>query len=317
MPHREYEYVSAIAQEKTLSGAAVRVGVSQPALTRFLQKEEAELGISLFQRIDNRMELTHAGECYLDYARRIMELQSQMKAALEDIARADRGRLRLGIPIIRRPFTFFSVIPEFKRRYPNVALTISEMSSTDLEEQLEQLALDCIAVNVTRRRDCFEYIPIAKEEYVLAVHKDSPLLERAVRTGGYRYPVIRPEQLSGSAFIMLGRRNRIRQFADSVLSGSRADYTISMQSSILEGALEAVANDLGCTFTPEVPLAGIRGAENIRYLALDAPGTKYEFSLLYRRGAYIPTYTQEFMDIFVRAYQAQREQEDSDGRLQE
>lgn len=305
MLNREYEYVSAIAREGTLSGAAVQLGVSQPALTRFLQKEEGELGTALFQRIDNRMVLTYAGECYLEHIKQIFAIQAHMRAVLDDIARMDRGRLRMGITGIRRPFTIFSVIPQFKRKYPNIDLTLNEFASDKLEEMLEGLELDCIAVNVTKKRDCFEYLPIAREAYVLAVHKEHPLLQAAERSDQFKYPVIRPGQLEGCSFIMLGKAHRIRQFADSVLESGRISYSTSMQSLTLDGALEAVANNLGCTFTPEVLLSYIRGSRNIRYLSLDMPGTGYDFSLLYRKGAYLPPSTEDFLTMFRDAFRNQ------------
>ena len=306
---REYEYVSAIAREGTLSGAAVQLGISQPALTRFLQKEEGELGTALFQRIDNRMVLTYAGECYLEHIKQIFAIQAHMRAALDDITRMDRGRLRVGITGIRRPFTIFSVIPQFKKKYPSIDLTLNEFASDKLEEMLEGLELDCIAVNVTKKRDCFEYLPVAREEYVLAVHKDHPLVQAAERSDRFKYPVVRPGQLEGCSFVMLGKAPRIRQFADSILDGNRIGHSISMQSRTLDGALEAVANDLGCTFTPEIMLSYIRGARNIRCLSLDTPGTGYEFSLLYRKGAYLPPSTQDFLEMFRSAFRSQRENE--------
>lgn len=306
---REYEYVSAIAREGTLSGAAVQLGISQPALTRFLQKEEGELGTALFQRIDNRMVLTYAGECYLEHIKQIFAIQAHMRAALDDITRMDRGRLRVGITGIRRPFTIFSVIPQFKKKYPSIDLTLNEFASDKLEEMLEGLELDCIAVNVTKKRDCFEYLPVAREEYVLAVHKDHPLVQAAERSDRFKYPVVRPGLLEGCSFVMLGKTHRIRQFADSILDGNRIGHSISMQSRTLDGALEAVANDLGCTFTPEIMLSYIRGARNIRCLSLDTPGTGYEFSLLYRKGAYLPPSTQDFLEMFRSAFRSQRENE--------
>ena len=306
---REYEYVSAIAREGTLSGAAVQLGISQPALTRFLQKEEGELGTALFQRIDNRMVLTYAGECYLEHIKQIFAIQAHMRAALDDITRMDRGRLRVGITGIRRPFTIFSVIPQFKKKYPSIDLTLNEFASDKLEEMLEGLELDCIAVNVTKKRDCFEYLPVARAEYVLAVHKDHPLVQAAERSDRFKYPVVRPGQLEGCSFVMLGKAHRIRQFADSILDGNRIGHSISMQSRTLDGALEAVANDLGCTFTPEIMLSYIRGARNIRCLSLDTPGTGYEFSLLYRKGAYLPPSTQDFLEMFRSAFRSQRENE--------
>ena len=306
---REYEYVSAIAREGTLSGAAVQLGISQPALTRFLQKEEGELGTALFQRIDNRMVLTYAGECYLEHIKQIFAIQAHMRAALDDITRMDRGRLRVGITGIRRPFTIFTVIPQIKKKYPSIDLTLNEFASDKLEEMLEGLELDCIAVNVTKKRDCFEYLPVAREEYVLAVHKDHPLVQAAERSDRFKYPVVRPGQLEGCSFVMLGKAHRIRQFADSILDGNRIGHSISMQSRTLDGALEAVANDLGCTFTPEIMLSYIRGARNIRCLSLDTPGTGYEFSLLYRKGAYLPPSTQDFLEMFRSAFRSQRENE--------
>lgn len=310
MINREYEYVAAIAREGTLSGAALQLGVSQPALTRFLQKEEGELGTALFQRIDNRMVLTYAGECYLEHIQQIFSIQAHMRAALDDIAQMDHGRLRVGIPGIRRPFAIFSVIPQFKRKYPAIDLTLVEMASDNLEEMLEQLKLDCIAVNVTKKRDIFEYIPIARQEYVLAVHQDHPLAAQARTSDAFRHPVVEPRQLEGSSFIMLSKSHRIRQFADSVLDGNKVNYVTSMHSRTLEGALEAVANGLGCTFTPEVLLSYIRGSKNIRYLSLDAPGTGYEFTLVYRKGAYLPPSTQDFMTMFQTAFHSQNSRED-------
>lgn len=305
MLDRAYEYVSAIAKEGTLSGAAVQLGVSQPALTRFLQKEETELGVSLFQRIDNRMVPTYAGECYLEHVKQIYSIHTHMLTSLKDIAKLDSGRLRIGIPSIRRPFTIFSVIPQFKKKYPSVDLTLSEDASDNLEDKLEQLALDCIAVNVTKKKSEFEYIPVAQQEYVLAVHKDHPLVGQAQKLDGFKYPVVTPRQLTNNSFIMLGKAHRIRQFADSVLERNRIDYSISMHSRTLDGALEAVANNLGCTFTPEVILSYIRGSKNIRYLSLDTPGTNYEFCLLYRKGAYLPPSTLDFIQMFKTAFHKQ------------
>ena len=172
---------------------------------------------------------------------------------------------------------------------------------------LEKLELDCIAVNITKKRDCFEYLPVARQEYVLAVHKDHPLAGMAERSGRFKYPVVRPGQLEGCSFVLLSKTHRIRQFADSVLDGNRISYSIAMQSRTLDGALEAVANGLGCTFTPEVMSSYIRGSQNIRCLSLDTPGTGYDFCLLYRKGAYLPPSTEDFLTMFREAFQRERE----------
>ena len=68
-----------------------------------------------------------------------------------------------------------------------------------------------------------------------------------------------------------------------------------------------MANGLGCTFTPEVMSSYIRGSQNIRCLSLDTPGTGYDFCLLYRKGAYLPPSTEDFLTMFREAFQRERE----------
>ena len=75
MYDREYEYIMAIAQTGTLSRAAVSLGISQPALTRFLQKEEQTINTKLFQKTSGRLTLTYAGECYINYIKKILSIQ--------------------------------------------------------------------------------------------------------------------------------------------------------------------------------------------------------------------------------------------------
>lgn len=303
MYNREYEYVMAIAKTGTLSKAAITLGVSQPALTRFLQKEEAELNTKLFQKTGNRMTLTYAGECYVEHVREILAIQQEMLSNIQDIACSEKGRIRVGVPSIRRPYTIFSVIPEFRKKYPSIDISLNENGSDMLEQMLDELELDVITVNVVRHKDNFTYQKVADEEFVLAVPSSSPLLDIAVDTPGCKYPALKPEQLKNENFIVLAPQHRIRQIMDKVLGTHRIDYKTSMLARTLESALEAVSVNLGITFTPEIPLRYVRNSQEIRYLSLDAPGLRYEFDLVFRKGSYISPALTEFSRLFQENYQ--------------
>ena len=62
MDFRDYTYVQMIAQYKTISRAADALYISQPSLSKFLQKLEEELGTPLFKRVNKQMYPTYAGE---------------------------------------------------------------------------------------------------------------------------------------------------------------------------------------------------------------------------------------------------------------
>ena len=302
MYNREYEYVIAIAREGNLSKAAVSLGVSQPALTRFLQREEADIGTKLFQKVGGQMVLTYAGECYVSHIQEILSLQTKMLTTIQDISKEEKGRLRIGVPAIRRPYTIFSVIPLFREKYPSIDITMNENGSNQLEEMLDDLKLDVIAVNIVKQKDNFIYHKVADEEFVLAVPASSSLLELAQVTEGRKYPVIHPEQLKSESFILLNSSHRIRQFADRLFTTQKIDYKTSMVARSLESALEAVSVNLGVTFTPEIPLKYVRNSQNIRYLSLDMTGNNYEFDLVLRKGTYVTPSMQDFIDIFTQNY---------------
>ena len=59
---KELSYVVAVAQTGSVSKAAENLFISQPSLSRYIRDLESRLGVQLFQRVGNRVSLTHAGE---------------------------------------------------------------------------------------------------------------------------------------------------------------------------------------------------------------------------------------------------------------
>ena len=64
---------------------------------------------------------------------------------------------------------------------------------------------------------------------------------------------------------------------------------------------------MAVNFTPEIMPQYVRGGENIRFLCVEAPKTEYDFCLIYRRGAYLPPSTQDFLKMFHTAFLQQKE----------
>ena len=98
MDFKELEYFSTIVKCGNLTHAARQLYVSQPTLSKFLQKLEEDLGLVLFQRGSRRLKLTYAGQRYYAHVERILSQKREMDAEMTDILRSDRGVLYVGIP---------------------------------------------------------------------------------------------------------------------------------------------------------------------------------------------------------------------------
>ena len=100
MKSREYEYIQTIANELNITRASERLFVSQPALSRFLKNVEKDLGTLLFERIGKKMVLTPAGKVYVEKAREIIDLDSQMRNTIQELDKQNEA-LSICYPLIR------------------------------------------------------------------------------------------------------------------------------------------------------------------------------------------------------------------------
>lgn len=96
MDFKELTYVLALARNESITKAAQELYLTQPALTRFLQRLESSVGQPLFCRLGNRLVPTYAGEKYIERAQEILFLKKQLDEEMQDIAQNHRGQLRIG-----------------------------------------------------------------------------------------------------------------------------------------------------------------------------------------------------------------------------
>ena len=121
MELRQLHYVIQIAKELNFSRAAEKLHIAQPSLSQQLSKLEKELGVLLVRRTTNSVELTHAGEVFVDKAQTILDNIEQLKTEMEDMAQMRRGRLVIG----SLPITGSHILPSCCRNSVRLIPTLS------------------------------------------------------------------------------------------------------------------------------------------------------------------------------------------------
>ena len=114
MYSKELVYVTTIAESGSLSAAAKKLSMTQPALSIFLSNLEVELEAPLFTRNGRRMVPTKAGELYLSTAKKILDLEEYFHIQLDSLLHSENCTLRIGLPWIQAPADhgpFFENVP--------------------------------------------------------------------------------------------------------------------------------------------------------------------------------------------------------------
>lgn len=131
----------AVAEELSLRKAGRRLGVSQPALSRQMQQLEQELGLTLFLRHPDGIELTCHGTVMLEQARRLAAAATQFTDNIRAAASRPRGAVRLGIA-----WGLWQAVNRIRRHFaaetPGVALLGEDLRSVPQAEALRHRKID-------------------------------------------------------------------------------------------------------------------------------------------------------------------------------
>jgi LysR family nitrogen assimilation transcriptional regulator len=128
----------AVAELGTVSKAALRLRISQPALSRQIGDLEDEFNVRLFDRVGRRLTLTAVGEQLLGDCRGLLGQAGSLGERVEQLRRGDSGVLKVAAPPQTIESVLSTFLPLYAQRFPNVQVKLTEALGTDQSALLER-----------------------------------------------------------------------------------------------------------------------------------------------------------------------------------
>lgn len=245
MELRHLNYFVAVAEELHFGHAATRLGMAQPPLSQQIRKLEEELGVLLFERSTRRqVKLTDAGTAFLREARAALVQADQAILAARRAARGQEGSLTIGL-VGSVTFDIFPVILKtFRSRFPDVVLSIRELTSAAQYEALRQERIKVGFVRPQQDATGIRVEPLLTEPLIAAIPEGHRFAERAE---------IDLNELAREPFILAAPNTGCGIIRDLIYSAcQKAGFApqIAMEASQLQTIIGLVAGDLGVALVP-------------------------------------------------------------------
>ena len=308
MELREINYVLAIAKHQSISKAAESLYLTQPTLSKFLIGLESELGLKLFRKVGNKYVLTYAGERYVEHAKQMQRLNTDLELELSDILKRDVGVLKVAYAPMRCTYMLPRTLPQFRLLHPNIRVQVFEGSSDENDRRLLEGQVDLAFYSKPAvTNPLLSYETIGQEELFICTCANHPIGRFAQPNPG-GHPILDPALLVKEQIILMRPEQRTRQITDSIFRELGLHFENTICTGNLPAIMELVAEGFGISFVFASHLRNRLGTKPIDCYSFGSGRVISNFVAAYRKGSYLPAYANEYIDLVRKLHAEQAEQ---------
>jgi DNA-binding transcriptional LysR family regulator len=296
MELRQLRSFVAVAEELHFGHAARRLRIAQPALSRQIQALEKDVLVQLLFRNRRRVQITPAGQVFLDRARLILARADEAVLAAQRAGEGLSGTLNLGFVGSATYDVLPGVLREFLHAAPHVDLTLSEMTVHAQIEALIEKRIDIGLLRLPARTEGLVFRTIAREPLYVALPGSHPLAH---------VPAVRLSALAEEPFVLYPDHPRPSwtEFVIGLCQQAGFRPTVVQRTVEIQTTLSLVAAGIGVSIVPKC--IGNLQRKDVDFRRLLGVRARTELLAAYRERDPSPV-VQAFLKVLWRRVRAQR-----------
>lgn len=245
---KQIEYIVTIAEEENITKASEKLFISQSALNQQLLNIEKELNTPLFIRANKKMFLTEAGQIYIDYSKKILELKKEAYLKINNLNNTSSTEINLGLTKERGNQMLVSLYPTFHQKYQDVIIKANEINVKNqlIKIKNNELDLGILTITPDLKTNDLNFIHLANEEIILCV----PNIKEY--TKDYKeYEEVSLSEYKFADFITINKDSTLRTIQNNLFNKNEITAKIIFETESNKISYNLVAAKLGVSLIPE------------------------------------------------------------------
>ena len=275
-----------VYQEESITRAAEKLHMTQPATSLAIREMEEYYHTKLFERSGRGIRVTSAGTRLYPSAARLLSLYDEMDAEMKNWDTS--GRLRIGSSISIGSCILPQLINRFSKKYPELELYVKVDSSDVIEQNILENHLDFALIEGSVHSEKLkssvflddELVPVCSRFHPLAGAEDIELDSRKKEN-----------------FLMREPNSGTRQLADSSFALKNFQIKPAWESTSTAALINAVSIGLGISILPKRMLEKQLRMHQIASFTIRDLDLKRHYSLIYHENKFVSPTMQEFFDM--------------------
>lgn len=233
-----YRIFYTVARQGNISNAARELYISQPAISKSIQKLEDSLECKLFTRNSRGVSLTQEGELLYSYVSTAFEALNTGETRLKNALNLGVGHLKIGVSSTLCKYMLLPYIKSFTRQYPHINISILCQSTNESLAMLEEDKIDIglIAKPEHTKSLNFHYVGEVEDIFVATTDYLDLLKDRGVPDD---------QILSQSTLMLLDKKNMTRQYIDDYLRENQIQTQDLIEVSSMDLLIDFAKLNLG------------------------------------------------------------------------
>ncbi len=277
----------AVAELSSFRAAAESIHLSQPALSRRIEKLEAALGVRLFERTTRSVNLTAVGRDFSHKARTVLDDLENSLLSMQAVAASQLGEVVIACVPSAVYYFLPKVLRDFHEQYPRIRVRIVDDSANGVLESVARGEADFGINFIGTQEPEIEFHVILKEPFVVACHRRHPIAQQEQVTW---------KELTRYDFMTVDKSSGNRLLVDLALANSDVRPSWCFEAKHVSTLLGLVEAGLGIAVVPRLSMPPAEHP-TLAQVRLVEPTLERNMGLILRQGRRLTPAAKKLYDM--------------------